>query len=140
MNIARAAFMMVACFSAVAQARIDRFFMVSPQVYRGGQPTEMNDYEVLQKLGIKTMVNLRYDGFAEEAIANSYGFAWRMFPMRGMQTPTDEVVNAALAVIDDPASQPVFVHCIKGKDRTGVIIALRRVLHDKWSPQKAYAE
>ena len=54
--------------------------------------------------------------------------------------PTDEQVERALAVIDARENWPVFVHCQRGADRTGVIIAVYRILRDKWTAEQAIDE
>ena len=46
----------------------------------------------------------------------------------------------ALRVAADPSRQPVLVHCRYGKDRTGVVIAAYRVVHEGWEPKAAAAE
>jgi protein-tyrosine phosphatase len=40
----------------------------------------------------------------------------------------------------DPANQPVFVHCEKGEDRTGALVAIYRIVKQGWTPERAYAE
>ena len=57
-----------------------------------------------------------------------------------MQTPNDNEVNDILAKLADPANRPVFVHCMQGHDRTGLIIGLFRVFVEKWTPQAAHDE
>jgi protein tyrosine/serine phosphatase len=61
-------------------------------------------------------------------------------PMRGMATPTDQQIGAVLKEMNDPASGPVFVHCRRGADRTGGVIACYRISHDHWDAGKALAE
>jgi protein-tyrosine phosphatase len=60
--------------------------------------------------------------------------------MRGMQVPSDAQMERALAVITDDAAGPVFVHCQRGADRTGVVLACYRVQHDGWGKKKALSE
>jgi protein tyrosine/serine phosphatase len=50
------------------------------------------------------------------------------------------VVRKALSAMTDPASQPVFVHCSRGVDRTGVVAAVYRMEVDGWSKAEAEAE
>ena len=39
-----------------------------------------------------------------------------------------------------PGDGPVFIHCRRGKDRTGTVIACYRMQHDGWNNAKAQAE
>lgn len=54
--------------------------------------------------------------------------------------PEDEDVVAFLKVVDTPENQPVFVHCSKGVDRTGMMVALYRILVQGWPKPKALEE
>jgi protein-tyrosine phosphatase len=58
----------------------------------------------------------------------------------GATVPTADEVQAFLSVVSDPARRPVFVHCKRGRDRTGVMVALWRVAQCGWSPEAAIAE
>jgi protein tyrosine/serine phosphatase len=42
--------------------------------------------------------------------------------------------------VDDPANQPVYVHCVGGRHRTGVMTAIYRMIDDKWTPDRAFQE
>jgi protein tyrosine/serine phosphatase len=42
--------------------------------------------------------------------------------------------------MEDPADGPVFVHCRRGADRTGTVIACYRIAHDGWQNLKALDE
>jgi len=42
--------------------------------------------------------------------------------------------------LNDAASGPVFVHCKRGADRTGTVIALYRMVHDGWDSKRALSE
>ena len=52
--------------------------------------------------------------------------------MSGYEYPSTETVNAALALLNDAEAGPVFIHCLHGKDRTGLIIGLYRVHYEHW--------
>jgi protein tyrosine/serine phosphatase len=54
--------------------------------------------------------------------------------------PTLEQVSKVLSVLEDSNSWPVFVHCRRGSDRTGTVLACYRISHDHWKNQKALEE
>ena len=43
-------------------------------------------------------------------------------------------------LVNDPANQPVFVHCAGGRHRTGTMTALFRMTQDGWNADRAYSE
>jgi rhodanese/phosphatase family protein len=45
-----------------------------------------------------------------------------------------------IALVTDPARQPVFIHCRNGSDRTGTAIAVYRVAVEGWSREEAIDE
>jgi tyrosine-protein phosphatase SIW14 len=116
---------------------------VDDHLYRGAQPTN-SGFQDLAKLGIKTVVDLRDIGehsqADEQKLVTDLGMRYISIPMHGMSTPKDDQVAAVLALFNDGASGPVFVHCKRGADRTGMVVAVYRVSHDQWDNKKALAE
>jgi protein tyrosine/serine phosphatase len=135
-----------ACGSVPAKANPNdpagNFSQVSSGIYRGGRPDQPG-VQVLQQMGVKTIIDLENDDEAistEQGWAQADGIQFISRPMNGLATPDDNEVNDILAKINDPANQPVFVHCMQGHDRTGLIIALYRVLYEGWKPKDAHDE
>jgi protein tyrosine/serine phosphatase len=60
--------------------------------------------------------------------------------MSGLGRPDPKQISRAMAIIDDKENWPVFVHCKRGSDRTGTIVALYRISHDHWSADRAVSE
>jgi uncharacterized protein (TIGR01244 family) len=124
---------------------VPNFNQVNDQVYRGGQPTD-EGWNSLMKLGIKTVIDLRREGEdgehsieAEARAVRAAGMRFVSIPMRGAPAgPTHEEIANILEVLD--SQEPVFVHCKKGKDRTGTAIACYRIAHDRWDNKKALEE
>ena len=123
-----------------------KFVEVVPgKIYRGIQPGDEEDYEYLRKLGIKTQLNLRkYLGWQERGLhkkAEAQGFFYKHTGMPTLwNEPKDPEVEEALGTLNDPSLQPIYVHCRLGKDRTGLIVALYRVLHQQWTGCTAWRE
>lgn len=61
-------------------------------------------------------------------------------PFQRLGRPADEQVQRVLSIISSPENQAVFVHCQRGADRTGTVIANYRIEHDGWSSERAKAE
>src|SRR5262245_20881350 len=123
---------------------VPRFIEVHSGLYRGGQPT-INGFEDLKKMGVRTVINLRVDDSERKKI-EALGMKYVHIPidMPLLQRPWKEIpqksVDDFLRTVNDPANQPVFVHCQRGADRTGTMIALYRVRVNNWEAAKAYDE
>jgi len=124
---------------AAAPNPLPNYFQVTPALYRSGQPTQAG-ISKLKAAGIKTVLKLNSDSPAEDGWAASAGMAFETVPMSNKASPTFEQVDAALAIITDPARQPVLVHCKLGHDRTGAVIGAYRVTVQGWTVAKAAAE
>ncbi len=115
---------------------------VNENVLRGGQPTE-EGFRNLAARGVKTIVDLRKRddrSRAEEKLVKSLGMRYVSIPMKGMHTPTEQQISRAMHVLRDESAAPVFVHCQRGADRTGVVVACYRIQHDNWDNPKALEE
>ena len=122
--------------------KLSNFHQVNENLYRGAQPPR-GGLKKLFELGIKTVINLRgasEDTRKEQAEAEASGMRYFNIPMSSLGRPTDEQVERALAIIDARENWPVFVHCQRGADRTGVIIAVYRISHEQWTDEQAIAE
>jgi protein tyrosine phosphatase (PTP) superfamily phosphohydrolase (DUF442 family) len=118
---------------------IMNFDQVDAHVYRGAQPTG-EGFKNLAKLGIKTIVDLREtDGRAqaEKRAVIAAGMTYVNVPMTGLTPPTDSEITRILALLENSKSGPVFVHCRRGADRTGAVIAAYHIQHDKWDNARA---
>ena len=121
---------------------VPNFQKVDDHVYRGAQPTD-EGFKSLAKLGIKTVVDLREPGNRsriEEKVVRAAGMEYVTVPMYGMETPSNDKVVKVLALLEDTSTGPVFVHCKRGADRTGAVIACYRMEHDRWKNQQALSE
>lgn len=111
---------------------------VAPDVYRGAQP-KPEGYATLAAMGIRTVINLRLLHSEREAVTAA-GMKSIEIPMNTFKDVNAEKVKRAIALLRDPANQPVFVHCAHGQDRTGIVVAAYRMEADGWSREDAIAE
>lgn len=115
---------------------------IAEGVFRGGQPGR-EGMLALERLGVKTVVNLRsYHSDRDEAADTSLRLV--EMPLQadlfGSEPPTEEQLRAFFELLLDPAAQPVFFHCAHGKDRTGTMAALWRIEVDGWTADEAIEE
>ena len=120
--------------------RIYNFAKVNSDYYRGGQPMG-EDYADLAAIGVKTVINLTNsdDGQAEEkAKVEQYGMRYVHIPMSTRKPPTDQEIASFLAAVDDEGG--VYVHCVGGRHRTGVMTAVYRMTKDGLTGEQAFKE
>lgn len=124
-----------------AAVRIDNFGLVNQGYYRGAQP-EGRDYTDLAALGIKTVINLTSDDAQadERAMVVSAKMTYVEIPMTTHRAPTAAELEKFMSIVNDPANQPVYVHCVGGKHRTGVMTAAYRMSNEGWTADRAFEE
>lgn len=124
----------------LSRIAIENFGCVNEEYYRGAQP-QKQDYAALASLGVKTVIDLEREGEADEQeLVESNGMKFFRFGMNTTDRPDSQTVSQFLKIVNDPANQPVFVHCHGGRHRTGVMTAIYRLTHDSWPADQAYAE
>jgi tyrosine-protein phosphatase SIW14 len=127
--------------AATPAVRIENFGRVDSTLYRGAQP-EGRDYADLKALGVKTIINLTSDDAEpnEKAMTEGAGMTYIQIPMTTHTPPTQAQLAQFLRIVNDPASQPVYVHCVGGRHRTGVMTATYRMTHEGWTADRAFQE
>jgi len=121
---------------------LPNFGIVSPHLYRGGQP-EDTGFAELKRLGVDIVVNLRHETSRiarERALVDAHGIRYVSIPWHGGDTPSADQVAQFLKLLHDNPDQKVFVHCRRGAERTGVFVACYRIAREHWTPEQALAE
>ena len=125
---------------ALDKIRIGNFGRVNNTYFRGAQPGG-HDYADLAALGVKTVIDLQdYGDNAEPAAVQSAGMKYVRIGMSTRINPTPQQLEQFLQIVNDPASQPVYVHCAGGRHRTGVMTAVYRMTNENWSGDQAFKE
>jgi protein tyrosine/serine phosphatase len=120
---------------------VKNFDKVNDHLYRGGAPSAVGVQE-LGAMGVKTIVDLRTsaEGTAEEKdAAGKLKIKYINIPLGEFGAPSNVQITDILKLLQEN-SDTVFVHCRRGKDRTGTVIACYRIEHDGWTNEKALAE
>ena len=125
----------------IQETGMHRFYRVNEHLYRSGQPT-LEGLQGLKKLGIKTVVDLRAANphSLEAQTLGILGIKYVNIPMPTLAAPSMESVKQTLALLTDQSAWPILLHCERGADRTGTVIACFRISQDGWSNQRALEE
>jgi protein-tyrosine phosphatase len=97
----------------------------------------------LRALGVKVIVDLRLSGQgcdAENLAVRNLGMKYVNVPLPALSAPSAAQIEKLLAILFHSDSEPVFVHCRRGKDRTGTVLACYRIQHDSWDNRRALEE
>ncbi|MCI0704933.1 MAG: tyrosine-protein phosphatase [Planctomycetia bacterium] len=137
-----------------------RFREVEPgRVYRSGQMTESGFREMIERHGIKTVVNLQHEQpdpllvdrwlgkstIRESELCRELGVRYVLLtpdvlPPGNTLDKQPPVVAEWLALLDDESNYPILLHCKAGLHRTGRLTAIYRMEYHGWSQGEALRE
>ena len=121
---------------------LPNYQVVNEGLQRGGQPSERG-FEILKSEGVKTIINLREESdqvAAEEVLIKRLGLNYHSLVISPFGFPTAELIHQAVSIINDESKQPVFVHCLHGMDRTGMLVGIYRMVVEEWNLADTYSE
>ncbi len=121
---------------------VSNFGRVTDTLYRGGQP-DLDGLRALQAMGVGIVVNFRDERgemAAEKRQVESLGMKYVGIPWSGHDEPSSAQVVEFLDLIRANPKAKIFVHCKRGADRTGVMVAAYRVAVDHKPVAEAVSE
>ena len=121
---------------SVEATHIENFHIVDKGVYRSGQPTAEACKE-MEKLGIKELLNLR-NYHSDKDVAKGTSLKLNRIAMNAHNCEWDKLVEAVRIIKNRKG--PIVIHCWHGSDRTGLVVALYRMVFQDWSKEEALNE
>jgi protein tyrosine/serine phosphatase len=110
---------------------------ISEFLYRSEQPTALG-MKNLEKLGIRTVINLRAFNDDEDEVR---GTSLRTERLKILTWRVDEKhVIEVMRILHKKENGPFLIHCQHGADRTGLMSAMYRILEQNWSIDDALKE
>lgn len=116
---------------------VENVFRVDAGLYRGAEPSPVG-LDSLVRMGIRSVVSLRAFHSEREAVTRR-GLGYTRVTFK-VWHPEDEDMRRFLNLVRDPERRPVYVHCKRGADRTGVAVAVYRICVDGWTREEAVRE
>jgi len=125
---------------AVSGATLNHFGRVDEGVYKGSKPKSDADFQFLQSLHVKYIVDLHilpWVDSPERRRAERYGITVITAQMNASpMAPSEKHVETILATLRDSECHPVYFHCTLGRDRTSVIAALYKMYFLGMTPDR----
>jgi protein tyrosine/serine phosphatase len=87
----------------------------------------------LKKLEIRTVIDLR-ESNGNQAKMAELGLTYEHVPMTTFHVKNDHVIQF-LRIAGAADHAPMFVHCKRGADRTGLMCAMYRIAYRGWTIQ-----
>ncbi len=122
---------------AVELEGVPNLYKVSDGLYRSAQPTK-EGMANLSRLGIKTILNLR-SYHSDHSKISGTGLAYEHISMKAQHAEYEDVLRF-IKLVTDPKRTPVLVHCKHGADRTGLTVAVYRIVVQGWTKEEAIHE
>jgi protein tyrosine phosphatase (PTP) superfamily phosphohydrolase (DUF442 family) len=127
--------------------------VVDGKVYRSGQLTADGLDDAIDRFGFRTIINFQDElpdpelkpGLTESEFCRRRGIRYVFLPpdLRDHWLANNwqpDATTQFLAIMDDPASYPVLLHCRAGLHRTGILTAVYRMEYQGWSLLQAVHE
>lgn len=114
----------------------NNFYQVSNDIYRSEQPS-LKQIKQLDKLGIKTIINLRLWHSDRDKVVNT-GITEVWINMRAGNISDKKIIQILKTIKNSP--KPILIHCWHGSDRTGVVVAMYRLIFQNWSKRQVIDE
>jgi tyrosine-protein phosphatase SIW14 len=121
---------------------LPNFGRVTESLYRGGQPTS-DGLNELRAMGVEMVVNFRENRTEtekEKRKVESLGMKYTGIPWSANHDPSSVQIVEFLDLIRANPHTKIFVHCRRGADRTGVMIASYRIAVEHKSVAEAVSE
>lgn len=115
------------------------FYRVDELLFRSAQ-LDGSYAAKLHELGIKSIVNLRHfsRGGDRRAFGDQFWLANK--PLQSWEIKPAQIADVLRTIRERQKKGAVLVHCYHGADRTGLVVAMYRVIYQGWSLDAARSE
>ena len=114
-------------------------YRIDDKLYRSEQPVA-EDGEAIVKLGIQSVINLRFFDRNDDDYLKAYGLTLLNRPLLSWSIKPKEIAEILYLIEKQQQNGAVLIHCYHGADRTGLIAGMYRIIYQGWTAEEAKAE
>ena len=114
-------------------------YRIDDKLYRSEQPVA-EDSEAIVKLGIQSVINLRFFDRNDDDHLKAHGLTLLNRPLLSWSIKPKEIAEILYLIEKQQQNGAVLIHCYHGADRTGLIAGMYRIIYQGWSVEEAKAE
>ena len=114
-------------------------YRIDDKLYRSEQPVA-EDGEAIVKLGIQSVINLRFFDRNDDDYLKAYGLTLLNRPLLSWSIKPKEIAEILYLIEKQQQNGAVLIHCYHGADRTGLIAGMYRIIYQGWPVEEAKAE
>lgn len=114
-------------------------YRIDDKLYRSEQPVA-EDGEAIVKLGIQSVINLRFFDRNDDDHLKAHGLTLLNRPLLSWSIKPKEIAEILYLIEKQQQNGAVLIHCYHGADRTGLIAGMYRIIYQGWSVEDAKAE
>jgi tyrosine-protein phosphatase SIW14 len=121
---------------------LPNFGHVTENLYRGGQPSS-DGFKELHSMGVEMVVNFRDEHAeieTEKHEVEAVGIKYVGIPWNASDEPSSAQIVEFLDLVRAHPNTKIFVHCRRGADRTGTMIAAYRIAVEHKSVAETISE
>jgi hypothetical protein len=130
----------IAVMGEVTPADLKHFTQVDEHIFAGSKPKKAADFEFLRQKGVKYILQADFlPGMSgkERKEAAKFGIQYMSVHIGASPAePSEKDVNEALRIMH--TDQPIYLHCVLGRDRTSMLAGLYRIYFDGMTKEEAY--
>lgn len=114
-------------------------YRIDDKLYRSEQPVA-EDGEAIVKLGIQSVINLRFFDRNDDDHLKAYSLTLLNRPLLSWSIKPKEIAEILYLIEKQQQNGAVLIHCYHGADRTGLIAGMYRIIYQGWPVEEAKAE
>ena len=114
-------------------------YRIDDKLYRSEQPVA-EDGEAIVKLGIQSVINLRFFDRNDDDHLKEHGLTLLNRPLLSWSIKPKEIAEILYLIEKQQQNGAVLIHCYHGADRTGLIAGMYRIIYQGWPVEEAKAE